>query len=155
MKNILGLIFLIQAQTAMAAEPFSPALYKQAEAVLRVASNGKDPACTSDCRPVFRIVKVFKNSPDAQFYPGGRLNVAFAGIMQFLPDGEYTVYIERFTAPSGIHWKLLGNFGGNTEKGISHIKSKCPSGTYPGVSWDFGKCCSKDKGCSQETGRGI
>ncbi len=120
MKTTLTTFLTIAAASlALAADKLvDDKLAAKAELVVRVnriAFEGADKYAKYQVR----VVKVFKNTPGATFT--GKLSVAAYSGKDGVPEGESTLYLERYStnnANTGL-WKLVG---GEASTGVSHVR---------------------------------
>ena len=87
---------------------------KKAEVVLRVKLVGYE-GCDKYCWPEVEILKVLQNKSGFSFEK--RLKVAQYSWEPDIPEGESTIYLERFNPERNDLWKLLNGSG---KDGVSH-----------------------------------
>ena len=87
---------------------------KKAEVVLRVKLV-KLEGCDKYCWPEVEILKVLQNKSGLSF--GKRLAVAHYSWKPGIPEGESTIYLERYNPERDDLWKLLHGSG---KDGVSH-----------------------------------
>jgi hypothetical protein len=91
-----------------------PSKAKKAEVVLRVKLI-KYEGCDKYCWPEVEILKVMQNKSGFSFE--GRLKVAHYSWEPDIPEGESTIYLERYNPERNDLWKLLNGSGTD---GVSH-----------------------------------
>src|SRR5262245_49922583 len=91
-----------------------PSKAKRAEAALRVKLL-RVPDCNKYCWPEVEILKVLQNKSGFSFK--NRLSVAHYSWEPGIPEGESTIYLQRFNPKVGDLWKLLNGSG---KDGVSH-----------------------------------
>jgi len=87
---------------------------RQAEVVLRVKLV-RIGDCNKYCWPEVEILKVLQNRSDFSFKK--RLVVAHYSWEPGIPEGESTIYLERYNPKKNDLWKLLKGSG---KDGVSH-----------------------------------
>lgn len=118
MKTIMTFLFVGLLLTAVAAEKLmDDKLAVKAEVVLRVKRLGPGEGSKYLWYPV-EVLQVLKNQSGEGFT--NRLSVAAYSWKSGVPEGESTVYLERFNTNRGI-WKLVG---GEASTGVSHVKKQ-------------------------------
>jgi hypothetical protein len=139
MKTTIALLLALAAPAGAAEDLFSADQFKQAQVVLRVSKtmigNG---ACDKYCWPEARVLKVLKNSSKQKFKVDDLIHIAVLGTGGRMPQGEFTVYLERYNKAEKKPnkdwiWKALG---GSVEAGTSHLtalppRTDCKKGTHP------------------------
>ena len=110
---LLGLLF-----AAVAAEKLmDDKLAAKAEVVLRVKRLGPGEGSKYLWYPV-EVLQVLKNQSGEVLT--NKLSVAAYSWRAGVPEGESTVYLERYNTNRGI-WKLVG---GEASAGVSHVKKQ-------------------------------
>jgi hypothetical protein len=117
-KPIAFVLLLILLLAAMAAENLmDDKLAAKAEVVLRVKRLGPGEGSKYLWYPV-EVLQVLKNQSGEVFT--NTLSVAAYSWKAGVPEGESTVYLERYNTNRGI-WKLVG---GEASTGVSHAKKQ-------------------------------
>jgi hypothetical protein len=118
MKNITICLLLSLLFAAAAAEKlWDDKLAAEAEVVLRVKRLGPGEGSKYLWYPV-EVLQVLKNQSGAVFT--NTLSVAAYGWKAGVPEGQSTVYLERYNTNRAI-WKLVG---GEASTGVSHVKKQ-------------------------------
>ena len=91
-----------------------PGKAKRAEVALRVKLV-RVPDCDKYCWPEVEILKALQNKSGFSFKK--RLSVAHYSWEPGIPEGESTIYLQRYNPKGSALWKLLNGSG---KDGVSH-----------------------------------
>ena len=118
MKIIASFLFVAVAVFALAAERLiDDKLAAKAEVVLRVKRLTPGEGSKYLWYRV-EVVQVLKNQSSETFT--NTLSVAAYSWKAGVPEGESTLYLERYNKTTGV-WKLVG---GEASTGVSHVKKQ-------------------------------
>ena len=112
---LVVLLCLFSASFSYAGDPVDAALSANAAIVLRarlLSKNGADKYAWY----TVKVIKVFKNETKDTL--GEQLDVAAYSFKPGVPDGNSTLYLERYSAAKPVRWKLVG---GEASTGVSHV----------------------------------
>lgn len=156
MKTIIAILLALATSTRASDMWISKIQFEEAEVVLRVSKtmigNG---ACDKYCWPEVKILKVFKNSSKQNFKKDSLLHIAVLNTSGRMPQGEFTLYLERYNESEKkpkkeLMWRVLA---GSVALGTSDLtalppRTDCEKGTHPftGLSGIPG-CCSDTAVC--------
>ena len=117
-KCILNALLLVSVMATKfpAAEStyIDPSKARKADAVLRVKLV-RFEGCDKYCWPEVEILKILQNKSSFSFKK--RLTVAHYSWEPGVPEGESTIYLERYNPKRNDLWKLLNGSG---KDGVSH-----------------------------------
>ncbi|HTG93155.1 MAG TPA: hypothetical protein VL866_11240 [Pyrinomonadaceae bacterium] len=113
-KALLFVSFVATNFPAAESTYIDPSKAKKAEVVLRVRLVRLE-GCDKYCWPEVEILKMLQNKSGFSFKK--RLTVAHYSWEPGIPEGESTIYLERYNSKRNDFWKLLN---GSAKDGVSH-----------------------------------
>jgi len=121
-KRVVIALLLISfiATNFPAQEPtfIDPGKAKRSEVALRVKLVSMGVGCDQYCWPEVEILKVLQNKSGFSFK--NMLAVAHYSWEPGIPQGESTIYLEKYNPKRSDHWQLLNGSG---KDGVSHTTS--------------------------------